>query len=282
MPASRRAGTITSVPKGFRTLRIGVISDMHGNFVALRTVLEDMGSVDALWCLGDFVGYGPQPNECIETVSQFPHLGIPGNHDWGMLGRLNLEEFNHDARVVIEWTRKVITPANLEFLESLPIAVTPEEPSVTMVHASPRDPMWEYLLDLFDAAECFPLFSTRYLFVGHTHVPLIFRDSRGIVKAAIPEESEKMRLNVRIMGAKEDPQAGGARMIINPGSVGQPRDGDPRAAYMVLDLPDEPPSGPWNATLSFRRIRYPIEETQAIMKDLKFPPRLISRLEVGV
>src|SRR5206468_8326482 len=142
--------------------------------------------------------------------------------DWGMLGRINMDEFNHDARVVLEWTRKVITAANFEYLESLPVAVTPEEPSVTMVHASPRDPMWEYLLDLFDAAECFPLFKTRYLFVGHTHVPLIFRDALGIVKYVLPVPDEKMRLNVREVAEREDPASSGARMIINPGSVGQP------------------------------------------------------------
>src|SRR5436309_628420 len=183
----------------------------------MRTVLEHMGSVDALWCLGDMVGYGPQPNECIEALTRFPHLNVPGNHDWGMMGRLPMSEFNTEARTVLEWTQRVITRANLDYLQSLAVSVTPEEPSFTLVHASPRDPMWEYLLDLFDAAECFPLFRTRYLLVGHTHVPLIFRDARGIVKAAIPEVGERMHVNMRMLGEKEDPRAGGSRMIINPG-----------------------------------------------------------------
>jgi diadenosine tetraphosphatase ApaH/serine/threonine PP2A family protein phosphatase len=241
-----------------------------------------MGSADALWCLGDFVGYGPQPNECIYAVSQYPHLSIPGNHDWGMLGRLDLEEFNSDARIVLEWTRKVLTSKHLEYLEALPVTITPGEPSFTLVHASPRDPMWEYLLDLFDAAECFPLFKTRYLLVGHTHVPLIFRDAKGIVKAALPEDGERTRLNVAVLSQREDPSTTGARMIINPGSVGQPRDGDPRAAYAVLELADEPSDKNWEATFTFHRVPYPIEENQALMQTLNFPSRLISRLSLGL
>lgn len=265
-------------------MRIGIVSDIHSNFVALRTVLDHMGSVDALWCLGDLVGYGPQPNECIHAVSQYPHLSIPGNHDWGTLGKLDNNEFNVDARLVLEWTRNTLTGEHAEYLEGLPVTISPGEPSFTMVHASPRDPMWEYLLDLFDAAECFPLFRTRYLLVGHTHVPLIFRDALGIVKYVLPEPGEKMRLNVKQVSERDDPGAHGARMIINPGSIGQPRDGDPRAAYMVLELGDEPAEDThtWNATLIFHRVPYPIEETQAIMTKLNFPQRLISRLELGL
>lgn len=263
-------------------MRIGIISDVHGNYAALRTVLEHMGSVDALWCLGDLVGYGPQPNECIEAITRFPHLNVPGNHDWGMLGRLPATEFNTEARTVLEWTQRVMTRANLDYLQSLALMVTPEEPSFTLVHASPRDPMWEYLLDLFDAAECFPLFRTRYLLVGHTHVPLIFRDASGIVKAMIPEPGEKIRINARALSPTADPTTNGPRMIINPGSVGQPRDGDPRAAYMVLDLAEDTGDKQWNGTVAFRRVPYPVEETQALMRDLNFPKRLIARLALGL
>src|SRR4029077_3791744 len=94
-------------------LRIGIISDIHGNYVALRTVLEQMGEVDSLWCLGDLVGYGPQPNECIDALKEYAHLCIPGNHDWGMLGRLEAEMFNRDARIVLEWTHEHLTRANM-------------------------------------------------------------------------------------------------------------------------------------------------------------------------
>jgi len=264
-------------------LRIGIISDIHGNYVALRKVLEHMGEIDSLWCLGDLVGYGPQPNECIEAIREYPHLCIPGNHDWGMLGRLDIELFNRDARKVLEWTYKNLSKPNVIYLEDLPVKLKAFGQCFTMVHASPRDPMWEYLLDLFDAAECFPLFQSRYCFVGHTHVPLIFRDMEGVVKAALPEPGEVMTLNVWPKMEETD-EADGPRMIINPGSVGQPRDGDPRAAYMVLDIPDNATLADWDwtAQLTFWRIEYPIQKTQDIMRDLGFTPRLISRLELGV
>lgn len=262
-------------------MRIGIITDVHGNYVALRTVLEHMGSVDALWCLGDLVGYGPQPNEVVATVSHFPHLCVPGNHDWGMLGRLDPEAFNRDARALLEWTRNALTSEHREYLESLPLTMTALASSITLVHASPRDPMWEYLLDLFDAAECFPLFASRYCFVGHTHVPLIFRDVAGVVKALVPEPGEPMRLNVRPFRAGEPDEPSSPRMIINPGSVGQPRDGDPRAAYMVLNIPDQD-TVDGMATLVHYRVDYPVQETQSLMKSLGFPPRMISRLELGI
>ncbi len=267
--------------EGRFTLRIGIITDVHANYTALRAVLEHMGSVDALWCLGDLVGYGPQPNEVVATISRFPHLCVPGNHDWGMLGRLDPEAFNRDARKLLEWTRGALTSEHTAYLEGLPVSLTALASSITLVHASPRDPMWEYLLDLFDAAECFPLFSSRYCFVGHTHVPLIFRDLAGVVKALVPEPGEVMRLNVRPYREGRAEEQNGSRMIINPGSVGQPRDGDPRASYMVLNIPDDAqPSGA--ATLVQYRVAYPVEETQALMKALSFPTRLITRLEMGL
>lgn len=241
-----------------------------------------MGSIDALWCLGDIVGYGPQPNECVEAVAEFPHLCIPGNHDWGALGRLNRQSFNRDARVLLEWTIKALTPEHITFIEALPVQMSALSSSFTLVHASPRDPMWEYLLDLFDAAECFPLFNSRYCFVGHTHVPLVFRDIEGVVKAIVPEAGDIMRINISPYKDGEPGAAGNARMIINPGSVGQPRDGDPRASFMVLEIPDDSNQGNYAAQVTFYRVEYPIKTTQKLMKDLSFPPRLISRLELGI
>jgi predicted phosphodiesterase len=263
-------------------LRIGIVSDIHGNYVALRTVLERMGSIDALWCLGDLVGYGPQPNECISSIIEMPHLCIPGNHDWGTLGRLNRQSFNRDARALLEWTIKALTPEHIAYIESLPVQISALSSSFTLVHASPRDPMWEYLLDLFDAAECFPLFNSRYCLVGHTHVPLVFREVEGVVKAIVPEPGETIRLNIAPYREEEATVAANARMIINPGSVGQPRDGDPRAAYMVLEIPEDGRPASHTARLTFYRVEYPIEETQDLMSDLEFPTRLISRLALGI
>ena len=261
-------------------MRIGIISDVHGNYVALRTVLEHLGNIDALWCLGDLVGYGPQPNECVSTIAALPNLCIPGNHDWGTLGRLDRLSFNRDARALLEWTEDTLTPANRQFLELLPVRLTANGSSFTLVHASPRDPMWEYLLDIFDAAECFPLFHSRYCFVGHTHVPLIFRQVEGVVRAYIPETDESFTLDLSPFEKKMN--TGDERMFINPGSVGQPRDGDARAAYMVLEIPDIGAGEARPASLTFTRVAYPIEETQQMMRDYGFPPRLISRLELGI
>jgi predicted phosphodiesterase len=263
-------------------VRIGIVSDIHGNYVALRTVLEHMGSVDALWCLGDLVGYGPQPNEVVEAISDLPHLCIPGNHDWGTLGRLNPKSFNRDARTSLEWTKNALTSENTSYLESLPLQITALSSAFTLVHASPRDPMWEYLLDLFDAAECFPLFSSRYCMVGHTHVPLVFRQVEGNVKASVPEPGQTFRLNLAPYSPSEVDVGAGSRMIINPGSVGQPRDNDPRASYMLLEIPDDMSPVDLTARLIFRRVEYPIEETQELMRAQNFPPRLISRLEMGI
>lgn len=264
-------------------MRIGIISDIHGNYTALRTVLESMGQVDTIWCLGDLVGYGPQPDECIETVATLPGLCIPGNHDWGVLERLDVDAFSRDARAILEWTQEILTPEHTQYLQSLPMTMKAFGAGFTLVHASPRNPMWEYLLDLFDAAECFQHFASRYCFVGHTHVPLIFRDAGGVVKAAIPEPGEAIRLNVRPTSDGES-EGNWSRMIINPGSVGQPRDGDPRAAYMVLDIPDDAttPGWDWTANLTFYRVEYPVEETQALMRSLAFPTRLVSRLSMGL
>jgi diadenosine tetraphosphatase ApaH/serine/threonine PP2A family protein phosphatase len=263
-------------------VRIGIVSDIHGNFVALRTVLKHMGSVDALWCLGDLVGYGPQPNEVVATICELPSLCIPGNHDWGMLGRLNPRSFNKDARSILEWTKKELTKEHTTYIESLPLQITALQSAFTLVHASPRDPMWEYLLDLFDAAECFPLFNSRYCFVGHTHVPLVFRQVNGSVKAIMPEADDTFRLNLAPYTTDEPNTGAGSRMIINPGSVGQPRDNDPRAAYMLLDIPDDMSPLDLTARLHFVRTEYPVEETQQLMRAQNFPPRLIARLASGI
>jgi diadenosine tetraphosphatase ApaH/serine/threonine PP2A family protein phosphatase len=246
-------------------VRIGIVSDIHANLAAIEVVLgalRQAGATERLWCIGDMVGYGPHPNECLDLLRSYDHICVPGNHDFGLLGKTSIENFNADARFALEWSEGVITPENRAYLDALPLRWLPDESNFTVVHASPRDPIWEYLLDTQAAHECFPYFDTRYCLVGHTHVPVVFRqvEENGPVKLAQPEDGEIVRL-------------ADARLIMNPGSVGQPRDGNPQAAYAILDLEQ--------GTLEFRRIDYPIAVTQDAMRKLNFPRRLISRLDYG-
>ena len=245
-------------------MRIGIISDIHANLPALETVLgalHEAGATERLWCIGDMVGYGPHPNECLDLLRSYDHICVPGNHDYGLLGKTDIANFNSDARAVLKWTGSVITADNRAYLEGLPLRWAPDD-QFTVVHASPRDPIWEYLLEAAAARECFPYFDTPYCLVGHTHVPVVFRqmEDKGPVKPILPEPGEQVRL-------------GAARLILNPGSVGQPRDGNPHAAYAILDTEQ--------AVFEFRRIPYPITTTQAAMRALDFPKRLIARLDYG-
>lgn len=239
-------------------MRILVISDIHANLTALDAVLADAGEVDAVWCLGDVVGYGPDPNECIERLAQLPNLVcLQGNHDAAAIGQLPLASFNAEARTSVEWLRGVLTPASLEFLHSLhPLRV---EREVTLAHASPRQPVLEYLLDSYSALENFDFFDTQYCFVGHTHVPVLFFKHGVGISLQIPDTEASFALH--------------ERCIANPGSVGQPRDRDPRAAYAIYD--------PEQATWQYCRVAYAIPEVQARMQSAGLPERHISRLEGG-
>lgn len=240
-------------------MRVLVISDVHANLVALEAVLADAGHWDVIWSLGDIVGYGPEPNECIARLSAEKHLAIAGNHDWAVLGKLELEDFNHDARRAILWTREQLNPLSLAYLQALPETLV--EGDFTLAHGSPRSPIWEYLLSPGAAKANFDYFQTPVCLVGHTHIPLRFRDLPGkLCQVILPQEGEVFPL-------------GPEREIINPGGVGQPRDGDPRAAYLLLDTEER--------TLEYRRVSYDIAETQGKMRAAELPKRLIARLEVG-
>ncbi len=242
-------------------MRILVISDIHANLAALEAVLADAGSFDRVWCLGDVVGYGPQPNECVDRVQGLRRYQcLAGNHDWAALGKLDLEDFNTDARLAALWTRQQLTPDNWRFLSNRLELVGPFEERFTLTHGSPRHPIWEYILDEEVAAENFPYFTTQVCLVGHTHVPVIYALHDGDVRAVRPPLDQPFPL-------------GEERLIINPGSVGQPRDGDPRASYLLLDV--EP------ATVTYRRVEYPIEVTQEKMVAAGLPPRIIARLSYG-
>jgi diadenosine tetraphosphatase ApaH/serine/threonine PP2A family protein phosphatase len=243
-------------------MRYLIISDIHSNLAAFEAVLADAGSFDKVWCLGDVVGYGPDPNECVERLRDLPHVCVVGNHDWAALGKMDTEDFNPDAKRACLWTREQLSPSNLEYLGTLPKSFVEE--GFTLVHGSPRHPIWEYILYSFTAKANFEYFDTRFCFVGHTHVPIIYR---------YRPENPNQPCDTMIPPSDRSLVLGDDRLIINPGSVGQPRDGDPRASYAILDS-DE-------LTLEYRRVSYPIETTQARMVERGLPVRLVMRLAYG-
>jgi diadenosine tetraphosphatase ApaH/serine/threonine PP2A family protein phosphatase len=243
-------------------MRCLVLSDIHSNLEAFQAVLDDAGPVDQVWCLGDVVGYGPDPNGCVELLRSLPHLCTAGNHDWATLGKLDLRDFNPDAREANLWNRQQLTPENLAYLEALPEKLV--DGQFTLIHGSPRFPIWEYIIYASTAQLSFEHFDTPFCFVGHTHTPVIFR----LVKEGDAEKCKAMSPSLN------GPIAlGSERMIINPGSVGQPRDGDPHASYVILDT---------NAlTFEHRRVEYSVEKTQAMMMEHNMPLRLVLRLGYG-
>jgi predicted phosphodiesterase len=242
-------------------MRIAVISDVHGNLHALDAVLEaiDRDGVDAIWCLGDLVGYGPRPNRCCVVVRDRAALCLAGNHDLGVLGRLDLDEFSFDAAMAAHWTRGVLDPDARTYLESLEPAAKAED--VELYHGSPRDPVWEYVLTAESAAAALTTTSAPVVLVGHSHVALALLLEGGRLSGGLAPDGTDVDLTE-------------GRWLLNPGSVGQPRDGNPRAAYLVLDL--ERRRG------AFRRVPYPIERTQEEIRERGLPEPLAERLDHGL
>lgn len=241
-------------------MRILIISDIHANLSALEAVLRAAGNVDKVWCLGDIVGYGPDPNECINVVKQLPELkSIVGNHDAAALNRIDTSSFNPEARSAINWTQKMLSDESVDFLNSLPEIEHFDH--VLLSHGSPRHPVWEYVLDVNTARINFDYFDTDYCFFGHTHLPVIYtlRDGANVVGMNVPKPGTSREL-IR-------------KTLINPGSVGQPRDRDPRAAYAIY-RPDE---GAWE----YYRVVYDIRSVQERMTKAGLPQRHIQRLSEG-
>lgn len=241
-------------------MRVLIISDIHANLVALETVLADAGNTfDAVWCLGDLVGYGPDPNECVALVRTLPNLTcLTGNHDKAAIGEIDITAFNLDARLAIGWTQQTITPETREYLVSRPEKVMHDH--FTLAHASPRQPVWEYILDRHTAKLNFDHFQTPYCIVGHTHIPIMYIDTDDEVVEIRPNYDEILAFDAE-------------RLIINPGSVGQPRDSNPDAAYALLDTDTDH----WE----YRRVPYDIAETQRRMQSHGLPARLVARLAKG-
>jgi diadenosine tetraphosphatase ApaH/serine/threonine PP2A family protein phosphatase len=246
-------------------LRVGVVTDIHSNLVALEAVLTDLGFADELWCLGDIVGYGPWPNECIQVLRDRSATVIGGNHDLAVVGSslVSVEDFNADAADATRWTAEQLTPESRKFLEGLaPIAQLNDQ--VTLAHGTPREPVWEYLMSGGQAKASLSYFSTSLCLVGHTHIPSLFVEQPdGTVEVGYKEGGSRY-------------QMADQRCLANPGSVGQPRDHDTRAAYLLLELGERPP------VLEWRRVDYDIGATQSEMRRVGLPRFFIERLEQGV
>ena len=241
-------------------MRVLVISDIHANLTAFEAVLADAkGEWEKIWFLGDLIGYGPDPNECTALLCEFDHIALSGNHDWAVLERLDVSAFNNEARAAITWTQEAITSETRDYLEALPSMLV--EGPFTLAHASPRQPVWEYILDPYTAALNFDFFETVYCLVGHTHVPVWF------------EEEDVYQVTPHMPMYERSMQLAANRLIINPGSVGQPRDSDPRAAYAILDTE--------TLRWQYRRVPYDVHSTQERMRAHDMPDRLVNRLEYG-
>jgi diadenosine tetraphosphatase ApaH/serine/threonine PP2A family protein phosphatase len=242
-------------------MKRAILSDVHGNLEALEAVLGDLRDAGAgeIWSLGDAVGYGPDPERCVEILREEAAVNLMGNHDAAVVDLTPVEHFNINARRAVEWTRSVVGPSTVKLLEDLPYTERREE--AFLVHASPRNPeAWDYIMSVTEAEECFTYFEGQTCFVGHTHVPFF----------AIHGEGEK---GSRLIHRKTAKLRDDARYLINVGSVGQPRDLDPRASYVMFDAEE--------GRAEIRRVTYPLERTQAKMREHGLPSFLVERLAEG-
>jgi diadenosine tetraphosphatase ApaH/serine/threonine PP2A family protein phosphatase len=244
------------------TVRCAIIADIHANLAAFTAVLADVrrrGGVQILWCLGDIVGYGPDPCQCIELLRRYDHVCIVGNHDLAAVGKLDTSAFNTDAALACRWTARQLSPKDVDYLGNRPLIV--REGDFTLAHGSPRNPIWEYLLSGDSARENFTSFESPFCLVGHSHVPLVFGTSEVTAHLIdFPADTD-------LLLAKD-------RLIINPGSIGQPRDGDPRASYAIYDSEA--------GAITRYRVPYDISATQARMVRYGLPTHLITRLSLGL
>ncbi|HNP69914.1 MAG TPA: metallophosphoesterase family protein [Kouleothrix sp.] len=244
-------------------MRVLIVSDIHSNFIALETVLAVAGSFDQLWNLGDTIGYGPRPNECVQAMRDHADVMLSGNHDLACLGKLDLTDFNPDARTANIWNGHQLTDENRALLDELSPRIDLSE-RFLLAHGSPREPVWEYLLSRPQAESNFELFSQQVCLIGHSHIPLLVRQlPDGQVEDPMLADAELL--------VEFEP---GYRYFFNPGSVGQPRNQDPRAAYALLDTEA--------GTIMFKRVEYDIAQTQRQMREARLPPALVRRLEYGM
>jgi predicted phosphodiesterase len=240
-----------------------ILADIHANLTALEAVLADAerrGKIGEVWCPGDIVGYGPYPRECIALLRKTSKVCVAGNHDWAVAGKIDTADFNPSAAAASKWTAQQLTSEDVEYLGALPQTIEKDE--YTIVHGSPREPVWEYLFSIEETRENLTFFKTPVCIIGHTHQPAAFVfDESGKGTTRILEDGTELKLDA-------------GRVFINPGSVGQPRDRDPRASYGILDID--------NGTFILHRVAYDIPSVQERMRERGLPPLLISRLGVGM
>jgi diadenosine tetraphosphatase ApaH/serine/threonine PP2A family protein phosphatase len=240
-------------------MRIAVLSDIHANHLALDAVLDSLGTIDAIWHLGDVVGYGPEPDAVVDRLRSVGAIGVRGNHDAAATGGSEIDWFNPDARRAMEWTRRAISQGTRSWLAALPQRRT--ESGFVMVHGSPRDPTWEYVTSAPVARANLGAIEESFALHGHTHIPIVFCEDDGRIETIAPAPGSSFRLD-------------GRRALINPGSVGQPRDGDPTASYLVVDTE--------RGDCTWHRVAYDIGAVQDRMATLGLPARLAARLAYGV
>lgn len=238
-------------------MRIALLADIHGNLEALNSVLTEIKNlkIKKIWCLGDLVGYGPEPAKVIEWAQKNKIPTVKGNHEAGVLGEINLEWFNPIAKQVILWTQKNLSNLNIKFLKKLPLKL--EIQNYVLVHGSLREPLTEYILDKITAEVNLDLLKKDILLVGHSHFPFIFK------KNFLPFSYKK-----------EFFLQPNCKYLINPGSIGQPRDRNPQAAWLEIETQKR--------KIIFHRTSYNIKKTQIKMKKLNFPSFLIERLAWGI
>jgi diadenosine tetraphosphatase ApaH/serine/threonine PP2A family protein phosphatase len=241
-------------------VRVAVVSDIHANLPALEAVMAAVEGeeTDELWCLGDLVGYGAQPDDCVTIVRDSAAVCLAGNHDLVVAGAIDMSVFAADAGAAARWTVETIQPATLEYL--LTLSPSGQREGVELYHASIRDPVWEYVIDDRTAQHCVDLQSSPLALIGHSHVPLVWGYAGGRFVGGMAPGDTMIEL-------------GEGRFLLNPGSVGQPRDGDPRAAFLILDTTAN--------TATWRRVDYDIGRAQAAIAEAGLPQRLGSRLAEG-
>jgi len=245
-------------------MRVAAITDIHANLPALEAVfaaIADAG-VEQIWCLGDVVGYGVEPDACADLVRERCDVSLVGNHDLAVLGELDISSFSESAAIAVEWTRGNVAERTLEFLRGL--KPSGERNGLGLFHASPRDPVWEYVLSGEQADACMDAQPQRIGLIGHSHVALFFTRPEG-------EPDGETRGAQASDGALLDLSLGA--WLVNPGSVGQPRDGDPRAAWLEIDTEAE--------TACFHRVAYEVERAAAPIAAAGLPDRLADRLFTG-